>query len=285
MPQYKPLSFVGLTMFPTQTRIFLIIFFCLQLSRLFGQSSELGIFMGGSRYTGDLDPNFLSVKFIHPAGGLMYRHNWNPHYSWKGTVTYGTVSAADAGSSDPFMANRNLSFKSTLIEGSAQIEFNFFPYEIGSLEYSGATPYVFTGFSGFYFNPKTEYNGSWYELQLLRTEGKAYSLISFAIPMGIGLKFRLGNFTMGVEAGARKTFTDHLDDVSATYFDQNSLSGLAAVLADRSVNADTSAILTSGRQRGTSSDKDWYTFAGIIISFKISGKPRVNCESFEKKYY
>ena len=227
----------------------ILLFF--SLSELFAQSSELGVFVGGSNYSGDLNSDVYTVKFIHPAVGLIYRHNWNPHYSFKSNVYYGTVSAYDVKSSDA-----NLSFESTLIEGSAQIEFNFFPYEIGSIDLSPATPYVFTGLAGFYFNPKSE-NGA--ALQPVQTEGVKYSLIQVAIPMGMGLKFLLGNFTLGLEAGARKTFTDYLDDVSTIY-------------------------VKTGRQRGNSQDKDWYMFGGITLTVKISGKPKVHCDAFDRKY-
>ena len=73
-----------------------------------------------------------------------------------------------------------------------------------------------------------------------------------------------------MEYGARKTFTDYLDDVSTTYPGDN--------LADMSSTAiemsDPSNIHDSEKARGNPNKKDWYSFAGITLSFKLNNNTK-----------
>lgn len=51
-----------------------------------------------------------------------------------------------------------------------------------------------------------------------------YRLYEFAVPFGVGFKMALTErWNLGLEYGARWTFTDYLDDVSKTYVDRNLL--------------------------------------------------------------
>jgi opacity protein-like surface antigen len=148
------------------------------------------------------------------------------------------------------------------------------------------TPFVFAGIAGFHFNPSTlDSNGNRVYLQPLGTEGQGfyqgrqkYSLTSFAIPFGGGLKFSLSeNIRVRAEIGIRKTMTDYLDDVSATYADEQQLllyNGEQAVdLAFR--GDETKGGLTypvANSERGSPKHDDWYYFAGLGISFRLSPK-------------
>jgi hypothetical protein len=225
---------------------------------------------------------FLQSK---PAFGFFYRYNLSPRFAYKLNGYYGTVMAAD--SISKANVERNLSFKSTIFEISNQIELNFMAYAPGNLDYR-FTPYIFSGISLFYFDPMAKYDGKWYALEPLGTEGQAtsafpnskkYSRTSFAIPFGIGFKYNITYYlTLGLEWGIRKAFTDYLDDVSTTYADPYVLGSengqLSAVLADRSKAADGEAVNNTGLQRGNSKTKDWYSFAGITLSVKIKNKSK-----------
>ncbi len=76
--------------------------------------------------------------------------------------------------------------------------------------------------------------------------------------------------------GFRKTFTDYLDDVSSTYADEALLlanNGQRAVdLAFRTdeLKGSTIAYPAANTQRGNSDFKDWYYFAGVGVSFRLS---------------
>ncbi|MCB0430287.1 MAG: hypothetical protein H6585_14145 [Flavobacteriales bacterium] len=244
------------------------------------KSSELGIFLGGSYYLGDLNPG-SHFRQTNLALGILYRRNFNPRFAFRFNGLYGGLKGDDALSSDESQKERNLSFKSAALEVSGIFEFNFFPYQIGD-QNTFITPYIFAGLGALKFNPKAELNGDWYQLQPLGTEGqetitysdrKRYNLLQIAFPFGAGVKLNLTQrIGIAMEWGMRKTFTDYLDDVSTTYADPTILSAengeVSATLADRSLTPEAN----TGRQRGNSKNKDWYNFTGIMINFKLGGK-------------
>ncbi|MBI3502330.1 MAG: hypothetical protein HY063_11100 [Bacteroidetes bacterium] len=244
-------------------------------------SAELGIFLGGSYYLGDLNPGGHFNRFTRPAAGGLFRYNFNTRFSAKGIVSLGNIEADDAYSKNEQHRNRNLSFRSRILEFAVEGEFNFLPYTTGKKS-SVTSPYVFAGIAVFHFDPQGYYQGKWYNLQPLGTEGqgttfsdaKPYSLTQFAIPFGVGMKINTAKrIGINFEWGLRKTFTDYLDDVSGTYPDpvllEEEKGPVAAALSDKSLKKEAGR--DTGRQRGDSFTKDWYSFAGIILTFKLRG--------------
>lgn len=251
----------------------------------YSQDPELGVFGGASYYLGDLNP-YGHFKQSNPAFGGLYRFNTkNNRIVYRVNAFYGTVSGNDAKSNDQNHIERNLNFSSTVLEIGPMLEINFFEYELGNTsrkEYVFATPYLFAGITLFKMNPKGEYNGEWIELQPLATEGqetsqnssKRYKLNQLSIPLGLGFKFNVNKrFAMSFEYGIRKTFTDYIDDVSGKYVDADLLTQeageLSGELSNRSIGREGGASVNSGYARGNSKNKDWYAFAGMIVSFKL----------------
>jgi hypothetical protein len=246
------------------------------------QAPELGIMLGGSYYTGDLNPykHFNSTKF---AFGLIYRNQIrsSDRLSWRMHFMYGEVTANDANSTIESNVNRNLNFKSRILEFGPILEIHFLPYEIGSNQRPG-TPYLFFGLNYFKMNPKGQYNDDWIELQPLTTEGQGtslndkspYRLNQLSIPMGLGLKVNISNrFSLGMEYGVRKTFTDYIDDVSGNYAHNGQLAeeagSLSASMADRSLTREGLFGSNEKVARGNPNNKDWYYFFGLTINFRL----------------
>ena len=105
-----------------------------------------------------------------------------------------------------------------------------------------------------------------------------YKLAQFAIPMGLGVKIAVTErINVGLEAGARKTFTDYLDDVSTDYVNYNELllgnGALAAALGNRTGEyLGTEPIqVATGTQRGNPAADDWYFIGGVTVSYNIFG--------------
>ncbi|MBI4930677.1 MAG: outer membrane beta-barrel protein [Bacteroidetes bacterium] len=245
-------------------------------------SAELGIFLGGSYYTGDLNPSGHFNRFTRPAGGFLYRLNFNSRFSAKAIGSLGILEADDAYSLNDAHHNRNLNFKSKIMEFAVEGEFNFLPYTTGNKKSAITTPYVFAGVAVYHFSPQGLLQGRWYNLQPLGTEGqgttfsgeKSYSLTQFSIPFGVGMKVNTAKrIGINFEWGLRKTFTDYLDDVSGKYVDPVLLASekgpAAAALSDKSIVKEGGS--NTGRQRGNSFTKDWYSFAGVIITFRMKG--------------
>lgn len=244
------------------------------------KSNELGIFLGGGYYIGELNPTGHLNSLTRPAVGVVYRHNVGKRVSYAASVIFGSVQGIDARSSSFEQQQRNLSFRSRIYELAARGEFNFVEYQIGDDKHQ-FTPFLFLGVSVFNFNPKASFNGQWVALQQLRTEGQAkgYLRTQIAIPAGAGIKMNLAKrIGLVMEWGMRKTFTDYLDDVSTVYANPADLAinGPASVaLADRSGTTDN-----IGRQRGNPRNKDWFFFTGLTLSFQLTEKPK-SCSSYK----
>ena len=288
-------------MFRFSSNKILILFFLLfQFPDLKAQRflphKEIGFWAGGSHYMGDLNERFEFIRIIRPAGGLIYQYNFSERWSWRNTASFGRIYANDKFSSLQNYQNRNLHFRSNVIEANTQFVFNFLPFEIGG-ETEGFifpfSPYMFWGLGIFHFNPKAELNGSWYNLKDLDTEGqgtarykrKNYTRLQANMPFGFGFKAGMGKkASIGFEWGLRKTWTDYLDDVSTTYPDYYSIrferGEESAALSDPSIAKpiDNPAV-NSGKQRGNAKTKDWYSFFGVLFTFKLTN-PKAKCPSY-----
>jgi opacity protein-like surface antigen len=237
---------------------------------------EIGGWLGTAHYFGDLNTSF---NFMHPslAGGAIGRYNFNDRLCAKMSLNYGMIGASDAYSSNEFEKNRNLSFKSPILDGTAQLEFNFLPYNHGSNE-EFFTPYLFAGFSLYYSNPQAELDGKWYELRGLGTEGQfrgdEYYSTQGAFTYGGGFKIDITPvWSLNLEMSSRKLYTDYLDDVSTVYANKSDLLKLrgatAVALSDRSLMVNDKVINQTGRQRGDAKNADMYLFlqVGLVRYF------------------
>jgi hypothetical protein len=252
----------------------------------FKPNTEVGLILGTSYYLGDLNTTHFNQSSA--TAGLVIRKNIDKRFVYKAEVMYLNLKSDERQSSDTIALDRGLHFRSPIYELSGQIEFNFLPYQSGNPLYTW-TPFVYTGISIFSFNPQAEnINGEWVDLQELGTEGQGtttefngntrskYSLIQFAVPIGGGLKIAINeNFNIVLEYGARKTFTDYLDDVSTTYAGPNINGSWPVEMSDLAQQmSDPNGTHVKDEQRGNPDKKDWYSFAGITLSFKLNNNTK-----------
>jgi hypothetical protein len=258
------------------------------------QYSEIGIISGATYYIGDLNnKHFKNSAF---SIGILYRYSINDRIAFRINFLYGNVKGSDDQSKDPVRLNRNLSFKTSIAELGGIFEFNYYTYNPGDKKNNFST-YLLIGFNYFKMNPKGKLDDVWYELNSLGTEGqlfeggpKQYKLDAFAVPVGLGAKVNLGKrVAISIEYSIRFTFTDYLDDVSREYWatddflNTNGELTIAGELADRrldpKVPTQNQVGEAIGLQRGDPSRKDWYGFAGILLSFRI-GKEDNTCATW-----
>ena len=246
------------------------------------ENTEVGFIGGVSYYLGDLNTTHFNNSL--PFGGIVIRKNIDRRFSYKAELLYLNIAADDRiDATDTIAINRGLHFRSSVFELSGQIEFNFLPFEAGNALYTW-TPFVYTGLSFFHFNPQAENkDGLWVNLQELGTEGqgsnsfperKKYPLTQLAIPLGGGLKIAINpSFNIILEYGVRKSFTDYLDDVSTTYPEgvNSNVSDISNATYEMS---DPTGTHIAGDQRGNPEKKDWYSFAGITLSFKLNNNTK-----------
>ena len=256
--------------------LILVTFFFCQNETMFAQRGwEIGGWAGVSHYFGDLNTNF---DLTHPgfAGGGVFRFNFNDRLCLKMGANYGNISADDKNSTNVFEQRRNLNFRSTLVDGSGQLEFNFLPYNYFDKS-QWFSPYLSAGISVFNFNPQGKLNGTLYELRPLGTEGQfrgeEYYTTQMAFAYSGGFKIALNEvWSINVEISARKLFTDYLDDVSKSYPNMNDIrkqhGDIAVQLSDPSIpDAEGKKIGQFGRQRGDSKSNDMFTFLGVSVLY------------------
>ncbi|WP_395078109.1 DUF6089 family protein [Flavobacterium sp.] len=218
----------------THISVFLFLFQFAQ-----AQIHEIGIFAGGSNFIGDVGPTtYIFPK--QPAIGILYKWNKNPRYSWRFSAMYSKLKARDAKSDIESRKLRNYSFSNAVTELSAGFEFNFFDF---NLHESGfvATPYITTGINYFWSDDLYVANNKY--AKRLRTG-------AVAIPIIAGYKMRISqNFVLGLETGARYTFSDDIDGS----FPKNT--NLASF------------------KFGNTNSRDWYVFTGATLTYTFGEKP------------
>lgn len=262
----------------TKKIFFILLALCIYRVSL-AQKNELGIFMGTSGYHGDIGNEQIGAILFRqsPSMGLLHKVNFHDYLSFRSSIQIGTLKADDANSKNLNTQQRNLSFRSRIIDVNMGFEFNFYKFMIRKRR-TVYSPYVFAGLSFFTFNPQAlNLNGQWIDLQPVGTEGQGlasvgidkYSLVNWSIPFGLGYKANIGEkIAIGLEWVWRASQTDYLDDVSAYYVDESALSSLAAEMANPGNNS-----ITPGKSRGNPNTNDWYNFAGITFSYKIKNRP------------
>ncbi len=203
------------------------------------QIHELGVFGGGSNFIGDVGKtNYISPN--EPAFGILYKWNKSPRFSWRASIIQAKISGNDLDSEVEGRQERGLQFKNTITEFSAGFEFDFFDFDLHQTGFI-ATPYLSSGLSYFlsdnlYVINKTYFNED--------NKGK------FAIPMIVGVKMKISDsFVLGVETGARYTFTD---DIDGSLPKNNTLKQYAF---------------------GNTNSKDWYVFTGVTLTYTFGQKP------------
>ena len=282
-----------------------------QAQRWFKSSSlDFGLIGGFSHYNGDLVKTAFETKGMKPSFGIITRYTPQQRLTFRLSAQYGQIEGRDDWYEDRGKS-RNLSFESDLWDFTGAFEYNL--TTLDRKKKSGVIPYVYSGLSVFKFNPKAKFvynpngemanyltpavyaeladrDGEMVELQPLGTEGqettefndrKRYALTQVAIPVGVGLKFKLNhNWLIGVDYGMRFTFTDYLDDVSDTYVDPQRLTAqygpMSAAMADRSEVLHDELL---NNQRGVPDDNDVYALFGITIMYRIHGNKAI-CPTF-----
>lgn len=166
---------------------------------------EMGAGVGMMGYLGDFNGSL--TKNLQPMGSLVARYVFNPYMGLKMNVSYGKVKgrSADVETYYPKFAQKPYEFNNTLVDVGLTYEYNFWPYGTGR-EYRGAqkfTPFVFGGLGATYV--KLE-------------DGDRKSAFSANVPVGIGVKYKIGERTnIGLEWVMHFSLTDEIDGQKDPY--------------------------------------------------------------------
>lgn len=201
------------------------------------QINELGVFLGGSNFIGDVG-NTTYINPNEPAFGILYKWNRSPRHAYRFSYSQSQISGNDKDSKEAGRYNRGYSFQNNIKELSAGLEFNFFDFNLHE-EKIKFTPYVHSGLSYFFYDELYIVSG------VTHKDGMKSNI---AIPMTLGVKTNfIRNFVLGLEVGARYTFSDNLDGSHPSY---------------------------SNRPKfGNLNNNDWYVFSGMTLTYTFGEKP------------
>jgi hypothetical protein len=216
------------------------LFLCLFLSMTtYSQIHEVGFFLGGSNYIGDIGPTTYIAPH-EPAFGILYKWNKSPRHAYRFSYTQSKITSNDIDSKEPSRSQRGDDFENSIKEVSVGLEFNFFDFNLHELKRQ-ITPYVYSGISYFRYDELYIDSGD-------RKRDKGAN--SFALPMILGIKSNITpSLIVALEMGARYTFTDNLDGSNPK---KESLKPL---------------------QFGNINNNDWYVFSGLTLTYTFGEKP------------
>lgn len=200
------------------------------------QFIEFGGGLGVSNYTGDLNA-YPRFGHTHLAATGIYRLNFSNIVSVKFALTAGKLSGDDQKPVDVLGEMRQYAFEHSFVELSSVFEYHFMDYRSANQRQKWA-PYLFLGLG---------------ILKLNNTEPayEDYNRLQIVLPMGGGVKYILSKrLTLGLEAGARKTFFDYLDGMS-----------------------DNDLAFKQNYQFANPYDKDWYFYTGVSLTYVLYNIP------------
>ena len=167
----------------------------------YAQTYEVGMFVGGSNFIGDVG----STSFIapnSPAIGVVAKWNRSSRHSFRFSAIYTPLIGDDLESSESRRQLRGLNFENNLTEFSLGLEYTFWDFDMFK-DRNPSTPYLYTGITTFNQDD-------------LRPSGSGFERLggswNFAIPMVVGYKIVIDeNLIFAFEIGARYALTDNLD--------------------------------------------------------------------------
>lgn len=220
-------------------RFFVTLFLILGATSVQAQIHEIGLFLGGSNYIGDIGPtDYIAPN--KPAFGILYKWNRSPRHSWRASYTQSTIASYDRDSEVPARKSRDYRFKNDIKEVSLGLEFDFFDFDLHDSK-PKFTPYIYSGLS------YVHYNGLFFVGKDDRYDSSHGSL---AIPITLGIKARImPHLILGLESGARYSFADDLDGSNPT-----------------NDNLQSQAF-------GNTNSTDWYVFTGFTLTYTFGNKP------------
>ena len=95
----------------------------------YSQIYEVGVFVGGSNFIGDVGAtNYISPNQL-AIGGIV-KWNRSPRHSFRASLIVSDLEGIDSTSDDPRRIERGYSFKTGIMEISAGMEFTFLDFNL-----------------------------------------------------------------------------------------------------------------------------------------------------------
>jgi len=266
---------------------FLLTISCFLSGHLSGQQYfEIGLQGGDMPYNGDLsEPGAAFLNDWNTFGGFYLRYRPISRVGLRFNGIFGNIAAESETTvrrTPDDLADITRNFRSKIQEFSLAAEVDLF--YLGDPEDRFVAPYVMAGIGRTAFNPQSQIDGVYYELQPLRTEGQGipggvydpfpYELNITTYHLGGGVRAKLGErFVVGGEISGRVTNTDYLDDVSGRRLNYNEVlqntSTLGARFSNPAVEPGEAPDNLFYRRGGTSDD--FYFLINLTVGMRLGG--------------
>ncbi|WP_336065584.1 DUF6089 family protein [Mesoflavibacter sp. CH_XMU1404-2] len=222
-----------------QLTVIIITLFSIQFSA--AQIHEIGLYLGGSNFIGDVGAtDYIAPKNL-TIGGI-YKWNRSPRHSYRISLLFSELEGIDKNSDDPSRQIRGLEFNSQIIELSAGMEFTFLDFNLHKGGFV-STPYLYTGVT-------VTKHDNFFLANSGQLEPEGTESFAYGIPMVVGYKAAIAqHFVLAFEIGARYTFSDEID------------------------GSVPDAEELQSRSFGNLNNNDWYTFTGVTLTYTFGRNP------------
>ena len=222
-----------------QLTVIIITLFSIQFSA--AQIHEIGLYLGGSNFIGDVGAtDYIAPKNL-TIGGI-YKWNRSPRHSYRISLLFSELEGIDKNSDDPSRQIRGLEFNSQIIELSAGMEFTFLDFNLHKGGFV-STPYLYTGVA-------VTKHDNFFLANSGQLEPEGTESFAYGIPMVVGYKAAIAqHFVLAFEIGARYTFSDEID------------------------GSVPDAEELQSRSFGNLNNNDWYTFTGVTLTYTFGRNP------------
>lgn len=215
----------------------LVVVMLLYSTDSYSQTYEIGPYIGGANYIGDIGP----TTYVAPntlTVGAIFKWNRSKRHSFRFSILHAEIQADDADSEVGRRIQRDFSFENTITEASLGIEYTFWEWDLHTHK-PQFTPYLYTGLTFFHANSLDRVNGELVEV------GDNWN---FSIPFIVGAKGTLTDkLILAIEIGPRYTFSDNLDGSNPIEITENT-----------DIHPNTN---------------DWYMFTGLTLTYTFGRKP------------
>lgn len=276
-------------------------------AQFIGQNLQwyIGPHVGAMHYNGDLSKSSVpNMDVVNPGGGIQGYFQYRRWFGLQLSYTVGRLNGSDSLVSDA-RADRGFDFVTTIHDFSLNGKINLLFHNRHKKNFGQWMwqPRLLLGIGYFRYNPRTQLNGAWIELQEIGTEGQhlsgsadgteypdPYRLWALNYRVGGEVSFDIGGKTRG---GARykrrasldlfffyvRANTDYLDDVGGGEYPKSAdlaysehpetlreLSYPQYLQEEEGVTFDTT--------RGNPDTMDGWFYYGITLSYQIDSRGR-----------
>lgn len=233
---------------------------------------ELGLFLGGAYYMGDLNPSQHFMK-LRPSVGVLGRYAITDRLAAKLNITAARIAGEYPSGGNIYLHHEGVTsstvtpegevltttdgeyeFKRTLLDVGLTGEFNFMSYDhMFFKEKSKFTPYLTLGLAATCYKSYKE-----------KSDGEQRFVLS--LPFGIGAKYKINKWMrVGMEWTMRKTFCDDLD------------------LVDGEVGKVDPSDPYGFNEKVMTHNNDWYSLIGLTVTFSMLPR-KLECNDGTKNF-